>query len=169
MKGFFSFAIFFTLAGILLFFAAENENDFYKLSEIKNELIISEISNMERTLLENNTDKIIQLKLNEQIGKNNFKITSVQTEINSKLANHFSEKVRAATIFGEDKGIANEQFLKDNTSVTILQGEEFVYGEYVFTSNSSKNTIVKGKLGNKINSYFTIPIGYTIHYIGGEI
>jgi len=161
MKGFFGFALCLAMILILLLFGTTIQKDQEQLEKIKNELIIAEQANKEKTLLENNTDKIIKTKLIEQTENKNFNTAKAQNEINTALENYLQGKAVATTIFGEKIGELTKEFLKENSSVMILQTNGKTYAEYVFTSNTSKNTTVSSKLGNKIITYFEIPAGHT--------
>jgi hypothetical protein len=161
MKGFFSFAISIAALIILLFLCIGiNENNLV-LEKTKHELMKAEIANKDLTILENNVDKIINLKLNEQILKRNYNTALAQKEINSKVANYLTGKAKASTINFEETGEVTENYLTQNSSVTILTAHGLTYAEYTFTSSPLLNTTVSKKLGNQINSYFQIPIGYT--------
>ena len=161
MKGFLSFALVLAMILCLLWISVANNQNSFALEQTKNELIKAEMANKERTLLENAVDKIVKAKLTEQILRKNFNVINAQNEINSKLAEYFKEKADAQNLAHEIIGEANIVFLNQNTSVQLLQGEGAVYAEYTFTSSLMKNTTVGNKLGNKIISYFEIPIGYT--------
>jgi hypothetical protein len=119
-----------------------------------------EQANKERTILENNVDKIINKKLTEQILKQNFNITTAQNEINSALSKYLQNKVDATNLFYEKKFELNLTYLNKNTSVIIIKAEGLTYGEYDYTSNPIKNEIVGKKIGNKLKTNFKIPAGY---------
>jgi hypothetical protein len=57
MKGFFGYALGVAMLIVLLYLGIALGNNQFELEKVKNELIIAEISNKEKTLLENNTDK----------------------------------------------------------------------------------------------------------------
>ena len=165
MKGFFGYALGLAMLIVLLYLGLALGNHQFELEKVKNELIIAEISNKEKTLLENNTDKIIRTKLEEQIILKNYNLIRAQNEINSALSNYFKGKASAMSIFNENLGEATTFFLNQNSSVAIFEGEGITYAEYSFTSSLLKNTTVSVKLGNKIITYFQIPIGYIIKII----
>ncbi|MFA5931255.1 MAG: hypothetical protein WC821_03005 [archaeon] len=165
MKGFFGYALGLAMLIVLLYLGISLGNHQFELEKVKNELIITEISNKEKTLLENNTDKIIRTKLEEQIILKNYNLIKAQNEINSTLSNYFKGKANAMSIFNEKLGEATTSFLNQNSSVAIFEAQGITYAEYTFTSNLLKNTTVGKKLGNKIITYFQIPIGYTTKII----
>jgi len=165
MKGFFAYAATMAMIIILLFFIPSITNNTNELEKTKNELIIAEEANKERTLIENNTDKIIYAKLNEQIGTQNFQVLLAQNEINYALEKYLRNKTSATTILGQKIGETTKDFLNENSSVAIFQTKEIIYAEYVFTSNLTKNTTVSVKLGNKIINQFQIPPGSTTKII----
>jgi len=159
MKGFFAYAIAMAMIVVLLYFIPSIQNNSHSFEKIKNELIIAEEANKERTLLENNTDKIIYAKLSEQITNQNFKVALAQNEINTALAKYLRGKTKASTILNQTLGEATTQFLNENSSVAIFQTKEITYAEYVFTSSPTKSTTVSAKEGNEIITYFQIPPG----------
>ncbi|MEI7961758.1 MAG: hypothetical protein WCI04_05475 [archaeon] len=161
MKGFLSFSLVLAIIVCLLWISIANSQNSFTLEQTKNELLKAEIANKERTLLENGFDKIVRIKLTEQVMKRNFNVINAQNEINQKLANYLKQKAYASTIFYEKIGETTTDFLNQNSSVQILQGEGIIYAEYSFTSSFLKNTTVGKKLGNKIITYFEVPIGYT--------
>ncbi|MFA5125540.1 MAG: hypothetical protein WC462_00875 [archaeon] len=165
MKGFFGFALCLAMMLILVLFGSTIQKEEEQLEKIQNELIIAEQANKEKTLLENNTDKIIKIKLTEQAENKNFKTAKAQNEINTALENYLRGKAIAATIFGEKIGEPTKEFLKENSNVMILQTNGSIYAEYVFTSSTLKNTTISSRLGNKIITHFEIPAGHTTRII----
>jgi hypothetical protein len=161
MKGFFSFAVVLGMILILFWFNYELDNNGQEIEVVKNELMKIEQANKERTLLENNVDKIIATKLTEQILKKNFNITSAQNEINKQLFKYLENKVDATNLFYEKKFELNISYLNKNTSVILIKAEGLTYGEYDYTSNITKNEIVGKKIGNKLKTNFQIPTGYS--------
>jgi hypothetical protein len=161
MKGFFGFAAMLAMATLLFFLGATVVQSENELSTTQNELIKAEQANKERTLLENNCDKIIYSKLNEQILLNNFNVADAQNEINSALANYLKGKAKSLNIFHEETGEVTKTLLNQNSAVILLQTKEAVYAEYAFTSTPQINSLVGKKLGTTIISYFEIPIGHT--------
>ena len=161
MKGFLNFALVLAMIVCLLWISVANVQNSFLLEQTKNELLKSEMANKERTLLETGFDKLVKTKLEEQVLLGNFNVIKAQNEINSKLAEYLKGKAKASTNYFENIGEISKEFLNENSSVQILQGEGVVYAEYTFTSNVMKNTIISAKLGNKIISYFKVPEGYT--------
>lgn len=165
MKGFFGYALGLAMLIILIYLGIALGNNQFELEKVKNELIMAEITNKEKTLLENNTDKIIRTKLEEQMSLRNYNLSKAQNEINSTLSNYFKGKASAYSIFNEQLGEATTSFLNQNSSIAMFESQGITYAEYTFTSNPLKNTTVKTKLGNKIITYFQIPIGYNTKII----
>ncbi len=161
MKGFFGFASALAMITLLFFLGAAVVQSENELFDTQNELIKAEQANKERTLLENNCDKIIYAKLNEQILKNNFNVASAQNEINSALANYLKGKAKSMNLFHEETGEITNTSLNHNSAVILLQTKEVIYAEYVYSSNPLRNTFVGKRLGEEIITYFEIPIGHT--------
>jgi len=161
MKGFFAFAVAMAMLVVLLFFCIGNNENHFVFEQTKNELMKAEQANKERTLLENNTDKIISTKLDEQIILRNYNVASAQLAINTALANYLKGKANATSAFFENLGEVNATYLTENSSVMILTVKGVTYAEYTYTSTPLLNTIVSKKLGNEIITYFKIPIGYS--------
>lgn len=161
MKGFLSFTLVLAMIIVLLWLSVAGTKNAFELEKTKNELIKAEQANKERTLLENNFDKIVKIKLEEQIMLGNFNVHTAQNEINSAIAKYLIGKANTSNLMYEKTGEINKEFLNENTSVQILKAQGVVYAEYVYASNLMKNSIISKKLGNKIISYFKVPIGYT--------
>ena len=104
MKGFFAFAVAMAMLVVLLFFCIGNNENHFVFEQTKNELMKAEQANKERTLLENNTDKIISTKLDEQIILRNYNVASAQLAINTALANYLKGKANATSAFFENLG-----------------------------------------------------------------
>lgn len=162
MRGLFSFGITLAMLAILLGLSISGNNFYSKMERGKSQLIEMETASKERTLMENNTDKIIETKLEEQVKKRNLESESVRDEINSALAKYLSNRAEESTIFGETiSKTVGKAFLNENSSAFIIETAGGAYGEYVFTSNREKNAIVSKKFGKNSTANFTIPIGYT--------
>ncbi|MFA6064720.1 MAG: hypothetical protein WCW44_03200 [archaeon] len=161
MKGFFGFAVAIAMLVVLLYFSIGNNENQFAFEKTKNELMKAEQANKERTLLENNSDRIISTKLEEQILVRNYNVVKAQSSINSALANYLKGKTNATNLFFESHGEVNTTYLTENSSVMILTVRGVTYAEYTYTSTPLLNTIVSKKLGEKIITYFKIPIGYS--------
>jgi hypothetical protein len=161
MKGFFAYTICLAMLILITYFLVTTEISQRNLHNTKNELLIIEQSNMQRTLLENNVDKIIYQKLLGEITKNNFRVTSVQNEINTALAKYLQGKTKSMTIFLEVTGEVSKDFLNQNSAVTLLQTNGLTYAEYSFTSNQLKTSTVGALIGNTLKTVFLIPPGST--------
>ncbi len=166
-KGFFSFVIVLALALILLTIVAEVQNNNSLLAKTKNELIKSEIGHKEKTLLESNTDTIIETKLKEQMKLRNFKSTSIENAINTALYNYLKEKAKTYDTITKKQETLSINYLNENTKVFIYEIDGTTYGEYSFTSNLTKSSTIRAELGDKTKQEFFIPAGYIIKKILG--
>lgn len=165
MRGFFGFLLIFILL-LLLVFVSIKENNFYsELNESKTLLIEAEQNSKERTILENNTDKIVFLKLKEQANKQNFLIKSVLNEINYSLEKYLFGKAKA-TELGKEKGEVTLNFLNKNSAAFIIEKEGITYAEYSFTCGLERTNEVSKQIGNEMKVTFTIPCGYTVRVVG---
>lgn len=160
-KGFLSFALVLAMILCLLYMALALQETNFEFEKTKNELIKAEQANKERTLLENGTDRIITAKLEEQIMLENFNVQKAKNEINSKLAQYLKGKTITTNLFRQKTGEISTNFLNENTTAQILKGKNLAYAEWTYSSNTAKNSIISAKFGNKIISYFEIPIGHT--------
>ena len=164
-KGFYSFFIVLAMMVMLLALGVQAQKNSLELEKARNYLVEMEQANKERTILENNTDKIIYAKLEEQVLKENFNTESVKEEINSTLLSYLQGKAQATDLFyGQATGLTLD-YLSQNTNVTVLKVKGVTYAEYTYTSNLLKNSIVSAKLGADAAIYFKIPIGHTTRVI----
>lgn len=143
-------------------FLEKNNSSFEKM---KNELIILEQNNFQRTIIEQNIDKIIYLKLKENNLKRNTNIFVAQKEINQKLLNYLKDKASATNFFLENEKKLSLDYLNSNSVVSIFQTKNIIYSEYVFTSNYSKTQNISQKMGNDFKIYLKIPIDYFVRVI----
>jgi hypothetical protein len=158
-KGFVGFVLILAIITLLLFFSIQINQNNETLEKTINELIKAEMANKERTILENNVDKIIDTKLNEQITLQNFNTTTAKTSINSALYNYLNSKAKIY-LFNEQSNKITLLFLNQNSTVQLLKSEYFIYAQYVFVPNTV-TTQIKQKLGNKLNSEFVFMSNYT--------
>jgi len=158
-KGFVGFVLILAIITLLLFFTIQLNQNNYDLEKTKNELIKSEQANKERTLIENNVDKIIDTKLNEQITLQNFNTTIAKNSINSVLSNYLQNKAKVYLVNGNTKQITTT-FLIQNSSVQLLKSEYYIYAEYNYAPNTITTTL-KQILGNTLQSEFVFPANYT--------
>jgi len=158
MKGFFSFILLFLIAIIILeyslFFNTQEEN----FLTTKLELIALEKANKDRTIFENNVDKIIFTTLNEELDKTT-NLIFIQNKINSQLLTFLDQKVDAK--INNNKTNLNLSFLNNSSSVIAFETQKLKYAEYVFTNGLLLNNSISKKLGNKTQLEFTIPIYYS--------
>ncbi|MCX6801340.1 MAG: hypothetical protein NTZ73_04075 [Candidatus Diapherotrites archaeon] len=170
MRGIFCFSITLVMLAILLNFSII-ENGFYsKLEKGKSALIEMESGNKERTIIENNVDKIVSTEIAEQIENGNLNSESIKDEINSSLAGYLKGRANASTIFSKTQGSTiTKEFLNGNSNAFILELGGKKYGEYSFASNAEKTNIVSKTFGNNAKAIFTIPIDYTIRKLAGGV
>ena len=165
MRGFFGSMLIFVML-ILLLLVNINENMFYsELGKAKTLLIEAEQSSKERTILENNTDKIIYEKLKEQVLLKNFLVESIKNEINLSLTKYFHGKANA-TNFGEKNKEVTISFLNENSKAIMLEQEGLIYAEYTFTGGLNRTASVSKVIGTNITTIFKIPAGHTTKVIG---
>ena len=158
-RGFVGFALILAIATLLLFFTIQLNQNNENLEKTKNELIKAETANKERTLLENNIDKIIDTKLNEQILLQNFNTSTAKNSINSALFNYLNKKTKVYLFNGASEELSTT-FLNQNSSVQLLKSEYFIYAEYVYAPNTL-TTKLKQIFGNKLISEFIFQTNYT--------
>jgi len=165
MKGFFSTIIIIAILLILINLSILSFNLENNLSSLESDLIIVENASKERTIMENNIDRIIQQKLIEQVEKENFNLILIQTEINSSLLNYLGKRAKATNLFFEDELPLTLDYLMLNSSAFLLEIKGIKFAEYSYTSAPLMNTTISSKLGKDSILYFTIPIGYTIRVV----
>jgi hypothetical protein len=158
-KGFVGFVLILAMATLLLFFTIQLKQNNESMEKTKNELIKAEMANKERTIIENNIDKIIDAKLNEQITLQNFNTQKAKNSINSELFKYLNKKAKVYLFNGATNEISL-LFLNQNSSVQLLKSEYFIYAEYVYAPNTS-TTQLKQIFGNKLISEFIFPANYT--------
>ena len=161
-KGFFTFILVFVM--ILFLFELSiifNENDFV-LNEVETDLIALEQANKERTIIENNVDKILSLKLREQLLKENFNVLVAQHEINLSLLRYLHSRASKSNLFLDETGSLDLSYLNRNSVVVLLQVNGISYGEYVLSSNELKTNNVSKLLGDKIKVQYKLPIEYVV-------
>ena len=138
-----------------------NENDFV-LNEVETDLIALEQANKERTIIENNVDKILSSKLREQLLKENFNVLVAQNEINLSLLNYLYSRASKSNLFLEEIGSLDLSYLNQNSVVVLLQVNGISYGEYVLSSNELKTNNISRLLGDKIRIQYKLPIEYVV-------
>lgn len=156
--GFVGFALILAMSVLLLFFTIQLNQNNEIMEKTKNELIKAETANKERTLLENNVDKIIDVKLNEQILLQNFNTSNAKKSINLALFNYLNKKTKVYLFNGATDELSTT-FLNQNSSVQLLKSEYFIYAEYVYAQNTP-TTQLKQIFGNKLISEFIFPTNY---------
>jgi hypothetical protein len=159
-NGFFTFILVLVMLLFLLELSIIFNNSNFILSETKTDLIALEQANRERTIIENNVDKIITNKLTEQLEKENLNVLIAQTEINLFLLTYLQTRAKRSNLFLEEGGDIDLFYLNQNTVVVLLQVEGVSYGEYVFSSNELKTNNVSKLIGDTIKVQYKLPIEY---------
>lgn len=141
-----------------------------------------EQNNKTRTILEENTDFIIEETLRGQIISDNLEPELVKFAVSKKLAGFF-EKIESefnegqkisffsamlspsqynAVSLAEKKKLIEKDLLENSQVLIIPLGEHSVFAEYSFTGGLMKNNIAGAEIssGNS-KQFFLIPIGYT--------
>jgi len=165
MKGFFSTIFVIAILLILINFSSVSLNTATQLEHLENNLMILEEASMQRVVMENNVDKIVLIKLEEQIEKENFNLILIQSEINSSLLQYLNNKAMATNIFFENETPLTLEYLMLNSSAFLLEIKGIKYAEYSYTSLPLMDTIISAKFGKDSILYFKIPIGYTTRAI----
>ena len=164
-KGFYSFFAVLAMMIILLSLAAHSEKNALSIEKARNGMIDLEQASKERAVMENNTDRIILAKLEEQAALGNFNTESVKGEINSALLKYLYGRAYATDIFYGQKKELTLEYLNQNTGAVILKANGVTYAEYEYTSNLLKSSIVSARLGNEAAVRFMIPIGHATRVI----
>ncbi len=160
MKGFFSFIIVLFIIIFLLNITTFFNEETHKKQEIINQLIEIEYFTKERTLLENNVDNLIKIKLDEQLKSSNFDLIFAKQNINNSLFNFLKNKSKESDIFLENEKALTLDFLNQTTSLEIFETKNIKYAQFVFTSNILKNKNISKVFGKDFEIIFKIPIGY---------
>ena len=133
------------MLGILISFANLSLLTSNNLTSLETGFITTENASMQRVVMENNVDRIIQVKLVEQVEKENFNLILIQTEINSSLLNYLKPRAKATNLFFENETSLTLEYLMLNSSAFLLEIKGIKYAEYSFTSNPIQNTIISSK------------------------
>lgn len=165
-KGFASFILMISVLMLLLNVNNLLQKNSFEIIENKNELIKAEIAQKERTLLENNTDTIVEAKLAEEILKRNFNSNKIQNSINNALLNYLNNRAQACEIITKKRNKLDLIFLNRNTNAFALEVDGVIYAEYSYVSNIQKSEIVCKILQGNILLEYKIPTGYTIRAAG---
>ena len=165
MKGFFSFIIIFFMILILLnsvfFFNNQNNNR----QKIVYQLVQIEQNNKERTLLENNVDNIIRIKLNEILFSNNLNLVSAKKLMNDALYKFLKNKA-FITEYNLDSGSKITLGEIDQvTKIFVDEIENIKIGQFFFTGGFFKSKNISKNFGEKFVTKFKIPVDYTIKMV----
>ncbi|MEK6959405.1 MAG: hypothetical protein AABW59_05170 [archaeon] len=163
MKGFFSFAIALAIIALILFVNVSSEKNSSVLRETNSALIEAESANMQRTILENNIDRIIFENLLLQALSQNFNSNSAKTAVNNNLVNYLQGKAKISS-FIEDKEISLAE-LNENSTVIIVHRGTSIFADYTYTGGTLRNMLVRKTFGDKFGVEFLIPAGYTVRVI----
>jgi len=166
MKGFYSTIIVIAMLGLLISFSNLSTLTSKEINSFETDLIILENASMQRVVMENNVDRIIELKLIEQLKKENFNLILIQTQINSSLFNYLKNRAHASDLFFENTTPITIEYLMLNSSAFLLEVKGIRYAEYAYTSTPLLDSIVSSKFGKDSILHFKIPIGYTKRVVG---
>ena len=153
------------MALLLLALSANISLAFLSVEKTKSILISAELANKDRTLLENNFDKIVLSSLLEEISAGNFNVSSVQSKVSLALSGFLKGKAFASDIFFQNPLPVSAEFILQNSSVLVLKGKEASYAEFSFTSNLSKTAIISNTFGGELKIPFFVPAGYTVRVL----
>jgi hypothetical protein len=166
MKGFFSFLIVLVMMNILfgLIIITQNTQNTTKKTNI--ELIALENASKDRTILENNVDKIIYQSLLEiaLLKKTNLKTS--KDNINTKLLNYLKNKAFATDAKLQNPYPINLTYLNNSTRLEIYGSDQISHVNYYFTTGEFFKHNISTELGNSIKLIFKIPRYYTQKVIG---
>lgn len=159
MKGFFSFLIILFLIiflfNILIFF--ENEDN--KKNDLINNLIELENASKERTIIENNLDRIIEKKLLDTLITENYSLNNAKENVNKAIVNFLKESY-FKNIYFENNEKITPQKLNSMTNISVFEINGIKFALFEFTSNSSKTQVISKKLGKGFDFHFELPINY---------
>jgi sulfur carrier protein ThiS len=158
-KGFSGFILTLLMLALMLSFTIQLNENKRTIKETINELIKAEIGNKERTIIENNLDKIIQIKLDEQINLQNFNTQTAKKIINQEIYNYLKNKTVIQKINGS-KTPLTQIFLNQNSSVQLLKSNYLIYAQYVYATNNT-TTKIKQQIGENIITEFVLPKDYS--------
>lgn len=171
-KGLFSFALVLLFASAhIAFFEQEN----YSQKKIGNAILTAielEQGNVQRTLLEENVDKVIKKEIEEALGEKALKAEKIKERVSFELMDFFSnmagkEGIEFFIMSGNGlvskKEVLSKETLEQLISVNVVKIGNAYFAESTFTGGMLKNKIVCGGI-NFPNSktVFSIPVGYTI-------
>jgi len=143
MKGFFGIIIVFVILSLLLIVSLKENNFHNELKKATVFMIEAEQASKNRTIMENNVDKIIEQKLDEQIFKKNFNIDLLLNNINEAQV-----------------GPPTKEFLNNNSTAMIIENNGIIYAEYFFTGGLVKTNTISTNFGKNIELFFKIPTDY---------
>jgi DNA-binding TFAR19-related protein (PDSD5 family) len=159
MKGFFGIIIVFVILSLLLIVSLKENNFHNELKKATVFMIEAEQASKNRTIMENNVDKIIEQKLDEQIFKKNFNIDLLLNNINEALEKYLLNKAKATNIYTE-VGPPTKEFLNNNSTAMIIENNGIIYAEYFFTGGLVKTNTISTNFGKNIELFFKIPTDY---------
>ena len=162
-RGLYGFFIVLAFAAIYTGLIAENARTNEAIAKTKNKLLEAEKLNTLRTIAEENIDRAIKEKLEEQLRKTTNEST-VKTEINNtllqlleKLAETYSENPQMEFSTGNGDKISKE-FLEKNSKALVIDTETGTKKAEYYIISGFGGTI-KGK---HFEQEIMIPTGYTV-------
>jgi hypothetical protein len=165
MKGFFSFIIILLIIIFLINFSIFRIDVNSEKNDLLNTLIEIEQSSKERTIMENNIDRIITTKLSHQFLEEDFRLEKTKNNINSKIFNYLKNKSKISSIYFDSEEQITLSKLNSMSSVWLTQIDKIKFATYEFTSNTNKNKIISQNFGTDFDLYFKIPINYKISVV----
>ena len=166
MKGFFSFVLLFLMSIIILEYSLFFISQQSLFSQTKLELIALENASKDRTIIENNVDKIIYQSLLEIILLEKTNIPTSKDIINTNLLNYLKNKAYATDILLQNPHTLTLSYLNNSTKLVIYKSDQISHVDYYFTTNESLTNNISTELGNSIKLIFKIPQYYTQKVIG---
>ena len=147
-KGVFCFLLVLAFAGTGL---ALQENQDEKFAGAKNICFELEKLDLERAILEENTDFLAEETLRLELLLGNKNPESIKKKTNAKLA----------VLLGKQ-----EDFLNENSEVLVIEYEGLVFAEYSFTGGLLRNNFLRLKLESEnAEKIFELPIGYSVKVV----
>ncbi len=166
MKGFFSFLLVLVMMNIVfgLIIITQDTQNTTKKTNI--ELIALENASKDRTILENNVDKIIYQSILEIILLEKTNIPTSKDIVNTNLLNYLKNKAYATDILLQNPHTLTLSYLNNSTKLVIYKSDQISHVDYYFTTDESLTNNISTELGNSIKLIFKIPQYYTQKVIG---
>jgi len=168
-KGLFSFLLVAVFA-FIYFALIEGQQEFAeKLDETKTELLAAEKANFYRTLLEENTDFLIEKTIRDEVSKKNINPVLLKEKINGNLNSFYAEIEENYS--GTPKIKFNSVSLNEKSNVLVVgMGEGVFLVDYSFHGGVLKDSVLSAQISfPKFESFFQIPIDYSKKVIAVQV